>query len=148
MSGGNLPEYIEKNPNVDRPRLVCVPLVVYPMPAHITSYLTLLRASVTSTPATSSMGTSKEYVVVLISRVTTVLTPDQQNILVDNTGRVRIADFGLSTVARNLDSIPSTSCQHGFTPQWTAPEVLNGEKYSKEADVFSFAMVTIEVRHR
>ena len=36
---------------------------------------------------------------------TTVLTLNQPNILVDNTGRARIADFGLATVARNLDSI-------------------------------------------
>jgi len=76
----------------------------------------------------------------------TLLTPDQPNILVDNTGRVRIADFGLAAVTRGLDSVPSTSFQHGFTPRWTAPEVLNGGKCSKEADIFSFAMVMIEVR--
>lgn len=33
--------------------------------------------------------------------------------------------------------------------QWTAPEILNGQgTYSKETDVFSFAMVAIEVRYR
>ena len=34
----------------------------------------------------------------------------------------------------------------GHTARWTAPEILTEEgTYSKEADVFSFAMVMIEV---
>ena len=64
----------------------------------------------------------------------------------DDHGHACIADFGLATVARNMDSMQSDS-PHGHFSRWTAPEVLNGESYSKEADVFSFAMVMIEVRH-
>ena len=64
----------------------------------------------------------------------------------DYSGDARIADFGFATVTQNLDSVQSAKCQRG-TLQWTAPEVLNEEPYSKEADVFSFAMVMIEVRH-
>ncbi|KAF9644327.1 kinase-like protein [Thelephora ganbajun] len=63
------------------------------------------------------------------------------NILVDDSGHARIADFGFATVTQNLDSIPSISLQRGLTLRWTAPEVLNGGKYSKEADIFSFSMV-------
>ena len=70
----------------------------------------------------------------------------QPNVLVDGSGYARIADFGLTTVTQNLDSIPSTSCHHGHTPRWSAPEVLKEGTYSKEADIFSFAMVMIEVR--
>ena len=78
-----------------------------------------------------------------------VLTTGQPNILVDNSGHARIADFGLATVTQNLDSLRSTSRQHGHTPRWTAPEILKGQgTYSKEADIFSFAMVMIEARHR
>lgn len=29
-----------------------------------------------------------------------------------------------------------------------APEIVNGGAYSKQADIFSFAMLIIEVRHR
>ena len=77
----------------------------------------------------------------------TVLTPSQPNILVDDTGSARIADFGLTAVTQNPDSTRGASCQHGNTPRWTAPEVLKGGIYSTEADMFAFAMVMIEVRH-
>jgi len=52
MAGGDLPEYITKHSDTDRLGLVGVPPVqhVYPTQTPFTSYLTLLRASVTSTP--------------------------------------------------------------------------------------------------
>ena len=65
----------------------------------------------------------------------------------DNYGHARIVDFGLAMVTQNLDSIRSASSQHGHTPRWAAPEVLKEGIYSQEADVFSFAMVMIEVCH-
>jgi serine/threonine protein kinase len=67
---------------------------------------------------------------------------------VDDSGRARLADFGLATVTREVDSVQSTSCQHGHTARWAAPEVLSEGTYSKKADVFAFAMVMIEVLHR
>ena len=65
----------------------------------------------------------------------------------DDSGNARIADFGFATVTQNLDSMQSAHCQRG-TPRWTAPEVLDEGSYSKEADIFSFAMVMIEVRRQ
>lgn len=70
----------------------------------------------------------------------------QLNILVDDSGHACIADLGSATVVAELDSEESTSDQLGHTPRWAAPESLNEGIYSKEADVFSFAMVMIEVR--
>jgi serine/threonine protein kinase len=65
---------------------------------------------------------------------------------VDSAGHARITDFGLARVTQNLDSMRSASDDHGHTLRWTAPEILNNQgTYSKEADVFSFAMVMIEV---
>ena len=74
-----------------------------------------------------------------------VLTPDQINILVDDSGHARLADFGLSMVSKNLASIPSARLQHGSTARWAAPELVEDGICEKEADIFSFAMVMFEV---
>ena len=81
------------------------------------------------------------------SHFTAALTPGQPNILVDDCGSARIADFGFTTVTKNSDSMGTASSHHGGTMRWAAPEVLKGGPYSKEADIFAFAMVMIEVRH-
>jgi len=49
-------------------------------------------------------------------------------------------------VTQNVDTMQSAS-RHGNTPRWAAPEVLSGQPPSKETDIFSFAMVMIEVCH-
>ncbi|KAF9643883.1 kinase-like protein [Thelephora ganbajun] len=68
------------------------------------------------------------------------------NILVDNPVRARIADFGISIVTRNDNSLrPATDQSMIFTLRWAAPEVLQGGNPSKKSDVYSFAMVMIEV---
>ena len=82
------------------------------------------------------------------SSFTTALTRVQPNILMDGSGNARIVDFGFTTVTQNLDSVRSIQCQRGFTPRWTAPEILDEAPHSKEGDIFSFAMVMIEVRGR
>ena len=120
----------------------------------MTRYPTPRRASATFTPATWFTETLRGYVVVQnlvpplckrpASKTCSWTTPV---VLVDDTGCARIADFGLATVTQNLDSIRSASRQHGHTPRWTAPEILKEEGvHSKESDIFSFAMVMIEVR--
>jgi len=68
---------------------------------------------------------------------------------VDTTGHAMITDCGLAMVTQNLDSIRGAPDEHGDSTRWIAPEILaNQGTFSKEADVFSFAMVTIEVRYR
>lgn len=78
------------------------------------------------------------------SRLTTALISNhwQSNILIDDSGHARITDFGLASVTQ---SIPH---QHVHTTRWVAPEVLSEGPRSKEADIFSLAMVMIEVCHR
>jgi len=78
------------------------------------------------------------------SHFATILTLNQPNILVDGSGHARITDFGQTMVTKNPDTMRSAS-QHGNTPRWAAPEVLGGQPPSREADIFSFAMVMIEV---
>ena len=73
----------------------------------------------------------------------------QSNILVDATGHARITDLGLVMVTQDLDSIRNTSIEFDHSVRWIAPEILSIQRtYSKEADVFSFAGVMIEVRCR
>lgn len=63
-----------------------------------------------------------------------------------DSGRARITDFGLVTIPQNPASKRATVADQ--TARWTAPEILHDNgTYSKAADVFSFAMVVIEVRH-
>jgi len=82
-------------------------------------------------------------------RFVTALIPSQSNILVDGTGRAQITDFGLATFTQNLDSTRNALSEHGDSARWIAPEIFdNRGTSSKEGDVFSFAMVTIEVRCR
>ena len=65
----------------------------------------------------------------------------------DSIGRARIAGFGLVMVARDLDVVRGTASDRVFKIRWVAPEILDGRgTCSMEADVFSFAGVTIEVR--
>ena len=65
----------------------------------------------------------------------------------DADGRAKITDVGLAMITQDLDSIRITSVERGYGTRWIAPEILsNRGTYSKEADVFSFAGVMIEVR--
>jgi serine/threonine protein kinase len=74
------------------------------------------------------------------------LTLGQPNILVDNSGRAQITDFGLAALTQNPASMQAFLDDQNA--RWTAPEILSDQgTYSKEADVFSLAMVMIEVRY-
>jgi serine/threonine protein kinase len=146
MPGGDLPDYIKKHSDADRLGLVSVPLLrlshAYSRQqlSDVAKGLCYLHSCNVIHGDLKGVRSSKPH-------FTTVLILDQPNILVDDSGHARIADFGLATVTRNLDSTRSASRQHGHTVRWTAPEVLSEGTYSKEADIFSFAMVMIEVHH-
>lgn len=63
------------------------------------------------------------------------------NLLIDETGTVKIADFG---VARVLDQTGVMTAETG-TYRWMAPEVIEHQPYGVEADVFSFGVVLWEL---
>ena len=65
--------------------------------------------------------------------------------VVDNIPHARIADFGIAIVTKNPDSMRPDTHQNVHTPAWSAPEVMRGENPSKESDVYSFAMIMLEV---
>ena len=77
------------------------------------------------------------------------MIPNQPNILVDATGCALITDCGLAAVTQNLDSTRGAPDEYGESARWIAPEIFAGRRtFSKETDIFSFAMVVIEVRCR
>ncbi|OHS97605.1 CAMK family protein kinase [Tritrichomonas foetus] len=57
-----------------------------------------------------------------------------ENILLDASFNVKLSDFGLSHQLRSLDELMSTGCG---SPQYTAPEVINGNQYSMKCDIWS-----------
>ena len=63
-----------------------------------------------------------------------------ENIMIDSHDHIRLIDFGFSS----QNSMMSTCC--GSIP-YCAPEVLAGNKYSKEADIWSMGIVLFALAH-
>jgi len=63
------------------------------------------------------------------------------NLLVDITGKVKVADFGISSVLED-----NLGIEGGFgTLNWVAPEILDNNPPTTKSDIYSFAMVLWEV---
>ncbi|EGZ11237.1 hypothetical protein PHYSODRAFT_337966 [Phytophthora sojae] len=62
------------------------------------------------------------------------------NILLTKTLEPKLIDFGASR-----DTIDLTMTGGIGTPYWTAPEVLEGKRYSQRADIYSFGVVLSEL---
>ena len=65
------------------------------------------------------------------------------NILIDDNWKIKIGDFGLSKFY-NKNNVNENRGRIG-TPHWMAPEILKGEKYQYNADIFSFGMILWEI---
>ena len=63
------------------------------------------------------------------------------NLLINGTGTVKIADFG---VARILDGTSCSTAETG-TYRWMAPEVIEHKEYNHKVDVFSFSILLWEL---
>ncbi|CAM9569096.1 unnamed protein product [Ectocarpus sp. 8 AP-2014] len=75
------------------------------------------------------------------------------NVLLDKSDRAKIGDFGTSRTTKHTNStrLVTRTAGHGtnkMTSQWTAPEVLYGERNSYASDVYSFGVVLWEVMSR
>ncbi|MCX7808937.1 MAG: serine/threonine protein kinase, partial [Deltaproteobacteria bacterium] len=64
-----------------------------------------------------------------------------ENILIDASGRAKLADFG---IARVVDVSLTQEGQFLGTPRYSAPEAFFG-KYSRQSDLFSLAIVVYEM---
>jgi len=74
------------------------------------------------------------------------------NILIDNDGHARLADFGLlAIVSDSTRSMTSNSLESAGTTRWMSPERLDPPRFSfktgrptKESDCYAFGMVILE----
>jgi serine/threonine-protein kinase len=73
------------------------------------------------------------------------------NILVDETGKVRLLDFGIARLLRDDDGsdeasvTQSTASIQPMTPTYAAPEQLRGEAASVASDVYALGVVLYEL---
>jgi len=76
----------------------------------------------------------------------------QANILIDQTGNARLADFGLLTVISDpANLLPSSSYTQGGTARWMSPELIDPQKFGFEksrptkcSDCYALGMVIYE----
>lgn len=68
------------------------------------------------------------------------------NIMIDNTGTVKIIDFGSTSVA-GITEISTKLTQNNIlgTAQYTAPEYFLGEAGSSRSDIFSLGVITYQM---
>ncbi|KAG8782371.1 hypothetical protein FRC12_020904 [Ceratobasidium sp. 428] len=66
------------------------------------------------------------------------------NVLVSDQGVPVITDFGNAVLEQGTMQFTETVKQGGFTPRWTAPEILEDKvKQSREADVYALGMTIL-----
>ena len=100
------------------------------------------------------------------ARCLAIHNDDQANILINQSFRACLADFGLSTIASidyhgaanaSLTSMASTASLMSFTPggttRWMSPELLDPDRFgitdsrpTKQSDCYALGMVIYEVR--
>ena len=84
--------------------------------------------------------------------ILTTLMSFKANILIDQTGSARLADFGLATViSEPTNLLASSSHAHGGTARWMSPELIDPEQFgfkkycpTKASDCYALGMVIYE----
>jgi serine/threonine protein kinase len=92
-----------------------------------------------------------------ISFTASLIGDAQPNILIDNSGNAVLCDFGLASITADADSAHASTVNSVGSIRWMAPErlsIFDGNsapephsiRVTKESDMYSLAMVVIEVR--
>ncbi|EGC34217.1 hypothetical protein DICPUDRAFT_153614 [Dictyostelium purpureum] len=63
------------------------------------------------------------------------------NILLDEEGLPKLADFGVSTIAEQGQKMKTVI----GSPYWMAPEIIMGQGYDQKADIWSLGITAIEI---
>ena len=77
---------------------------------------------------------------------------EQANVLVDDNGAARLADFGLMTILVDLSTIPLsvTTISSAGTIPWMSPELLSDQNQigppTCQSDCYALGMIVYEVR--
>eukprot|EP00741_Cyanophora_paradoxa_P001846 tig00000507_g1789.t1 len=67
------------------------------------------------------------------------------NILVDNTGTIKLADFGASKKLAEIMTISDGHKSLRGTPYWMAPEVIKQTGHGRQADIWSVGCTVLEM---
>ena len=67
------------------------------------------------------------------------------NLLLDDRGVCKVADFGLARVIDGTAGAESSLTSETGTYRWMAPEVITHSRYGSKCDVYSFAIVLWEI---
>lgn len=66
------------------------------------------------------------------------------NIMIDKSGKVRLLDFGIAKLLDDTSLVPATT-QAMLTPDYAAPEQLDGDEPAVAADVYALGVVLYEL---
>ncbi|MFM5908003.1 MAG: protein kinase domain-containing protein [Novosphingobium sp.] len=66
------------------------------------------------------------------------------NILIDKDGKIRLLDFGIAKLLDDTALVPATT-QAMLTPDYAAPEQLDGEEPAVAADIYTLGVVLYEL---
>ncbi|CAJ1446166.1 unnamed protein product [Effrenium voratum] len=67
------------------------------------------------------------------------------NILLDRSGTAKMADFGLSGIAKNKNKLNMTCDQISGTPGYACPHYIKTGKVTEQTEVYAYGMVVMEM---
>jgi serine/threonine protein kinase len=151
LKNGNARVYLENNLDCNRLELVCCDLSLY---LEENLQMTMSAISCLSGPDASSLqeyrtwrsqsGNETSIRALLVSLMCELL---KLNILIDDTGKAVLCDFGLSRMKDDIASranVVDVAAVAG-SRNWMAPERLIGGALKKHCDIYAFGMVIYEV---